>query len=283
VLNGTSPNGTWTLRMTDSATGDTGTLTGWSLTLVTGLVEPAAATDPQGQYFFPNLAPGLFSVLQSPGYAPDGYRWTTPSSYAVTLSAGQTVHNRNFGQAVARVAGVAVDDGSAQRSMVRSLTMLVDGRISVAPGTAFTLNRTGGGPPVSFEVVVGSFTYVGDNATRVQLTFAGTGLAGGALKSLPDGVYTLVLDGGGVVNGGLSLDADGDGTPGGTRSLEFHRFFGDANGDRVVDSSDFLAFRAAYVTGNATLWAIFDANGDGVFSTEDLNAFNFNFRRRRLS
>ena len=75
-----------------------------------------------------------------------------------------------------------------------------------------------------------------------------------------------------TINGALLLDANGEqvdaagnGTRGSSRTLNFHRFFGDVNGDRIVDGTDYLAFRTAYIGGNATTPAasIFDFDGDG--------------------
>src|SRR5207253_7358143 len=48
AVNGQNPNGTWTLEVSDTAAGDTGTLLNWSLTLTSG--EPNTRTDPSGAY-----------------------------------------------------------------------------------------------------------------------------------------------------------------------------------------------------------------------------------------
>ncbi len=46
----------------------------------------------------------------------------------------------------------------------------------------------------------------------------------------------------------LVLDADGDGLPGGDLAFQFHRLFGDVNGDKAVNSFDLAVFRTAFGT-----------------------------------
>jgi hypothetical protein len=55
--------------------------------------------------------------------------------------------------------------------------------------------------------------------------------------------------------------------------LNFHRLYGDANGDHTVNVADLSLFRSAYGTGDPT----FDVNGDGVISAADLAAFRTNY------
>ncbi|HEX8201707.1 MAG TPA: Ig-like domain-containing protein, partial [Isosphaeraceae bacterium] len=179
---------------------------------------------------------------------------------------------------------LVVDAGTSQRSMVRSLTVVLQGALASAPASAFSVRRVGGGPSDTFDVAVAAISSVAGNRTEVRLTFTGTGLAGGPLRSLPDGLYELTVDGGQVLDfAGFAVDSDGDGVAGGLRVLSFHRFFGDGDGNGLVDAIDYAAFRAAYLTGNAALYAFYDSNGDGVFNSLDLDAFNANFRRRRLT
>ena len=55
--------------------------------------------------------------------------------------------------------------------------------------------------------------------------------------------------------------------------VNFHRLFGDADGDRDVDISDFTAFRLAFGNGAS----IFDADGDGDTDVADFTAFRTRF------
>ena len=143
--------------------------------------------------------------------------------------------------APARVASVVVNDGSAQRSMVNSLTVTFDGPVTLDPG-AFELSRQDGSP---VELTVAASVVNGQ--TVAVLTFAGPDIVGG---SLADGSYTLVIRGDRVHDRcGRELDGDGDGAAGGDRTDAFFRLFGDSDGDRDVDLSDRDASSARSATG----------------------------------
>jgi hypothetical protein len=171
-----------------------------------------------------------------------------------------------------------VDNGTTQRSAVRSITLTFQGNVTTIPSAAFTLTRSEDGLVV--PVVVGSPIYIGGHMT-VVLTFSGPNLHG---PSLPDGRYVLSIAGSQILdNFGNQVDAASNGASGSTGTINFFRFFGDSNGDGRVDATDYLAFRTAYLSGIATgANAIYDDNGDGLFSVIDLNAFNANFLKRTL-
>jgi hypothetical protein len=166
--------------------------------------------------------------------------------------------------APARIAGVVVNDGSAQRSMVTSLTVTFDGLVSLAP-SAFQLTRQNGSV-VGLNVA----TSVVNGQTVAVLTFTGSGIVGG---SLADGNYTLTVRGGSVNDRfGWALDGDGDGNAGGDGTASVFRLFGDSDGDRDVDLRDlsqFLGTIGRRAGDSGYLW-YFDANGDdrvGVLDT----------------
>jgi len=174
--------------------------------------------------------------------------------------------------------GIQIDDGSARRSAVRSITLTFQGNVVTLPSSAFNLKRTDDNQ--SFPVNVGAPIYAG-GVTTVVLTFGGPNLNG---TSLSDGHYALTIDGAQILdNFGNKVDAANNGVAGSAGTANFFRFFGDSNGDGLVDAVDFLAFRTAYLTGVATgSNAIYDFDGDGVFSILDLNAFTANFTKRKL-
>jgi hypothetical protein len=184
--------------------------------------------------------------------------------------------------ALSALTGTTIDDGTVQRSRIRSFTFDFAGNVisfSVIP-PAFLLRRSDG---LTIPLVLGSGTTVGGGHSHLVLVPTGPDLQGG---SLPDGKYTLTIDGRLISDdAGNAIDAAGNGVAGSTTTLSFFRFFGDANGDGVVDATDYLAFRNAYRSGDATSAAnsIFDYNGNGVFEALDLQAFTTNFRKRRLS
>jgi hypothetical protein len=140
--------------------------------------------------------------------------------------------------------------------------------VTVDPG-AFTLVMHGGGA-VGLSVA----TSVVSGQTVAVLTFPGSGFIGG---SLADGNYTLTVHGDKVHDSlGQALDGDGNGTAGGDRTVDFFRLFGDTNGDRTVDNTDFAVFKSASGTSKGQtgfLWFL-DYNGDGVINNTDKKAFD---------
>src|SRR5207244_40005 len=136
--------------------------------------------------------------------------------------------------------GLAVNDGSEQRSMVNSLTVTFDGRVTVDAG-AFGLSRQDGSP-VGLTVAASLV----NGRTVAVLTFAGPDVVGG---SLADGRYALTVRADRVHDRwGRELDGDADGSAGGDRVDGFHRLFGDSDGDGDVDWADRDRFRSAFKT-----------------------------------
>lgn len=201
--------------------------------------------------------------------------YTGVSFWAPTL--GMAIDNIEV-SSLSALAAEQIDIGTAQRSVVRSITLAFQGKVTTLPSSAFNLKRTDDNR--SFPVNVGSSVYA-NGVTTVVLTFGGPDLNG---ASLPDGFYALEIDGGQILDDlGNQVDAANNGAAGSTKTVNFHRFFGDANGDGMVDAVEFLAFRAAYASGDATgANSIFDFDGDGVFSILDLNWFTTNFTKRKL-
>jgi hypothetical protein len=169
--------------------------------------------------------------------------------------------------APARVAGVVVNDGSAQRSMVNSLTVTFDGPVTLDPG-AFQLTRQDG-IAVDLNVAIS----IVNGQTVAVLTFAGAGIVGG---SLVDGNYALTICGDLVHDAyGRALDGDADGTAGGNRSDSLFRLYGDSDGDRDVDLRDLGRFLSSFGRrrGDTHYLAYFDVNGDDQVGVVDLIAF----------
>jgi hypothetical protein len=173
--------------------------------------------------------------------------------------------------APARVASVAVNDGSEQRSMVNSLTVAFDGPVTLDPG-AFKLSRQDGSP-VEFNVA----TSVANGRTAAVLTFAGAEVISG---SLADGSYSLTVRAERIHDRwGRQLDGDGDGSTGGDLTYSFSRLFGDSDGDGDVDGQDRDRFRSAFLTSAGDigyLWYL-DFDGDGDVDGRDNGQFNRRF------
>jgi hypothetical protein len=98
--------------------------------------------------------------------------------------------------------------------------------------------------------------------------------------SLADGRYTLTALANQISVGGVLLDGDGDGQPGGNyifgEAQGLFRFFGDINGDRNVDIADFGMFSSTYGlnSGQTGFIGAFDFNGDGVIDIADFGQFS---------
>jgi hypothetical protein len=169
--------------------------------------------------------------------------------------------------APAQVASVAVNDGSAQRSMVNSLTVTIDGSVTIDDG-AFELSRQDGR-----RVELNVATSMVNGQTVAVLTFAGPdGIAG----SLADGNYTLTVHSDLVHDAyGRSLDGDGDGAAGGDRSDSIFRLYGDSDGDRDVDLCDLGRFLSTFGRrpGDPHYLWYFDVNGDERVGVIDLVGF----------
>jgi subtilisin-like proprotein convertase family protein len=93
-FNGFSPNGTWTLNISDRTALDVGTLQNWSLTFTTG--ERSQTSDSSGRVRIDNVGAGTQVVRQ---VVPRGVQLTSPpgGSSTHTLTAGGVVHALHFG------------------------------------------------------------------------------------------------------------------------------------------------------------------------------------------
>lgn len=166
-----------------------------------------------------------------------------------------------------QVESVVVNDGSAQRSMVTSITVTFSDEVTLDDG-AFRLRRQGGGL-VDLNVAASLV----DGKTVAVLTFAGPGIRGG---SLADGNYRLTLRADRIHGAtGRALDGDGDGDDGGNHHADLHRLFGDGDGDRDVDFRDLAHFLHALGSeeGDHDFVDHFDFDSDGEVDFRDTLAF----------
>ena len=161
------------------------------------------------------------------------------------------------------VESVVVNDGSAQRSMVNSLTVTFTGAAVLDPA-AIELHRQDG------SLVDAQFNISLMNGKTVAvLTFSGPEFVGG---SLADGSYTLTVRAD-RVHDRFGRELDGDGVD------SFFRLFGDSDGDRDVDWLDRELFWSAFGTESgesAYLW-FFDFDGDGGVDGLDNGQFSRRF------
>lgn len=163
------------------------------------------------------------------------------------------------------ITDIKINDGSAQRSRVTSLTVTFDA-VPILGSNVFTLTRQSDSAAVTLT------TSIAGNS--VTLGFAGGPVEFGGLA---DGRYTLGIAALGVNQGGL--DGDGDGSAGddflrvGTPANGLYRLFGDMDADGTVTTADFLALRTVFLGPSFG----FDYDGDGQVTPDDFLAFRVRF------
>ena len=157
-----------------------------------------------------------------------------------------------------------INDGSAQRSMVNSLSLTFNTPITLQPGAVTLIDSFNN--PIPFTLATS------DNITWT-LSFSGSQFVGG---SLGDGRYSL------AVHSSLVTDGVGQNLAGGDQLFNFARLFGDLNGDGYTDSIDYLSFRNAYgkSLGQAGYIAPFDYDGNGTIDANDNNAFRLRLGKK---
>ncbi|MFO0936535.1 MAG: proprotein convertase P-domain-containing protein [Gemmataceae bacterium] len=275
ALKGEDPNGVWQLEARDFWDGDTGTIQSWSITVSSA--DPSTTTNASGQYSFTGLPNssyyGAYHVVQT---VPNLLTQTSPSSPSnLTLGVGQP-STVNFGDyaPLSTVSSVTIDDGSAQRSMVRKIVVVVNGNVTAGniQSGAFTLTQTSG-PTATFTTNVFSVTALGGNQTAIELHFSGSSIIGG---SLADGRYTLSIDGSKIADAtGAPIDAAGTGTPGSVATRNLLRLYGDVNGDGFVNGADFFVFRQVYgaPSSDPAYLSYLDFQSDGFINGADYFQF----------
>ncbi|WP_182867220.1 beta-propeller fold lactonase family protein [Rhodopirellula sp. JC639] len=177
---------------------------------------------------------------------------------------------------------IDLDEGSAQRSSLTSLSIAFDGQVDVDPG-AFSIRHRDSDGMVDFVV---SLDHSGGQTTA---TFTFTGAYTETGGSLVDGNYQLTIDGDKIrsAGGGANFDADGNGTPGGLYHFgeeaadRFFRLFGDSDGDRDVDGQDYGRFGMSFLKreGQPGFDDAFDSDGDGDVDGQDYARFGQRFLR----
>jgi hypothetical protein len=200
------------------------------------------------------------------------------------------------------IANVQVNDGSAQRSEVRSISVTFSGPVTFngSPAAAFQLQHVQDSTNVANLQTSVSLNNAGQ--TVVKLTFTTNGNAATEVDpvsiqfnsnpidgpSLADGRFQLTVFSANVSGGGFNLAGGG---PSGNyvsgpdsfngNGPKLYRLYGDATGDGVNDPSDLIFFRSTFNVNNtqAAYLAYLDANNDGVVDPSDLNEYRTRFNR----
>jgi subtilase family serine protease len=190
----------------------------------------------------------------------------TAGNFAATATVGSfTVNIVNAPSVLSTV----VNDGSAQRSEVTSLTVTFNTVVTFSNNdatAAFTLTRSD-----NTSVQLTASASVVNNQTVVLIN--GFGGAASDHGSLADGRYTLKALAANISAGSFQLSGDY------TFSQGLFRIFGDSNGDATVDVADLTPLSSTFglVTGQNGYLPYFDQNGDGTVDVADLNQFTTRF------
>jgi hypothetical protein len=282
---------------------------GDTLTLTTATPGDAAALfsnplDPAFELYDPNNT----LIVGDDNSAADGRnatltRTVTESgSYRVRVTSNDTTGEYVLKTSIASVPppvtvqGIQVNNGTAQRAEVRSLTVTFSTAVTFAnndPTAAFALSRLGGGP---VTLLADTPTLDGQGRTVVTLTFTGGeidpfSVQNGGAASLADGRYRLSILDGTVAGAGGALDGDGNGTAGGTYQTpedtagggpgqrRLFRLFGDADGNGNVDLLDLGQLRGTFngSLGSTSYLDYLDADDNGTVDLLDLSQFRGRF------
>lgn len=170
------------------------------------------------------------------------------------------------------VTNFQVNDGNVQRSMVTSFKVSFSEAVTFPDGiaAAFEVQRTGPGTPTSPSVVL-AFNQVGNDVTITFNDPVFAPASGG--NSLIDGNYQLTLNANKILGTGGFLDGNGDFVAGDNQQFNTFRLFGDGNGDRTVNSTDFAMFRSVF----GVAGPVFDSDGNGVVNSNDFAEFRKRF------
>jgi hypothetical protein len=160
---------------------------------------------------------------------------------------------------VTEVGSIIIDDGSGQRSSVRSITLQFDTEVALAEDAIQI--ETGDGQ--IFSPVVTTATVAG--RTTATLTFSGPHSQVGG--SLTDGNYVLRILSAKVTSSDAAMRSDAIDS--------FFRLFGDTDGDRDVDGQDYGRFGLSFLksAGTPGFNPALDFDGDGDIDGQDYGHF----------
>lgn len=192
-------------------------------------------------------------------------------AWVSTGVSGSEIRAQRFSKPPVPTVVVQIDDGSGQRSTIRTITLTFNTEVTFAPG-AVALTGANGNTLLAMDTSESTPTQ-----TIARLSFSGPNVLG---LGLIDGDYTFALNSAKITNLiGDTLDGDNDSLPGGNSVTAFHRYFGDYDGDRDVDGADFIGMRATFGlgAGNPGFLYYFDFNGDGFVDAFDFLQFRIRF------
>jgi len=164
------------------------------------------------------------------------------------------------------VEGVVINNNAVQRSRVTVLEVTLNGVVPNTPANkaAITVQNR----QTLANVGLGyTFDYSTPGKTKITLSFTGVETEFGSLK---DGNYQLNI-GAGLTHAGGTLGSAF--TYGGVAGHKFYRLFGDADGNRTINSIDYNALLASFGSNDPK----FDINMSGTVDSVDYNALLVRF------
>ncbi len=196
------------------------------------------------------------------------WEWSDPRHTFMRI---HTVEQESLVPTVPTVTGFVIGDGTAQRSLVDSITVEFDGDVTVSPA-AFELKHRSSGLLVSTSHRV--------SGNVVVVSFSGTGTRSHGV--LEDGYYQLTIAGSEVTRDGVPMASDV--VIGGVESDGFFALFADIDGDGILGIIDFGQFRSAFGKNSNTPGYnfLFDFDDDGVIGIVDFGQFRARFGKQKL-
>lgn len=167
--------------------------------------------------------------------------------------------------AAPKLLSTTIGDGSPQRSMINNITLAFDTAVILQPGALALVDANGISQPIAINLT--------NNGKTVVVTFTSPSLIGG---SLDDGRYTF------TIKPSLITDTANNPMHGADQNIDFHRYFGDIDGDEDADASDYNLFRTTYgkLAGQTGFISAFDYNGDLAIDTLDNQMIRARLGRR---
>lgn len=177
-------------------------------------------------------------------YTPTGIGLGTPDFDLVV---------RGSVQSGPQVSGIVVNDGASQRSTINSLNVQFNTVVNLG-ANAFELRSL-----LSSEIIPATWsTQIVDGRTLAIIS-----------AMVPDGNWRLTTVANQIAQQGSGTTMDANHT------YDFHRLFGDINGDGTVDSWDFADFGSQF--GLTSYGNPFDYNSDNTIDATDFAAFGSRF------
>ncbi|MFO1001950.1 MAG: hypothetical protein U0936_16565 [Planctomycetaceae bacterium] len=208
-----------------------------------------------GSLSYQGLADGTSHTYKfySRGRDGSGNVEAAPASADVTVTA-------TFASLSLTATGIDVQNGARERSYVRYLdvlfsnatglnALLAAGRVVVE---RFAIDAASVAPGTGTLVPVSSMM---QNGNKLQLDFGASGIGG--VNAAGNGFYRVRID----VDGNSSFTDTADG------AFEFHRLFGDATGNGIVDVADTNLVTSQI--GRSGLYLDGDLDGNGVVNSTD--------------